>query len=428
MATDVAPIREQGGTAERAWRATATTAVLVVGAATILPVVAYGFMERSFPFPWPARWVLASVYGPLLVALLIPRRHYRWRATILLSGLYVLAAEQLVLTGLVGHGRILLLLLPPLAVVLLGLPEGWVAVAVTTLMLAAFTVLAGNTNLLRWRIVHENSVNPGFWLLQGLMLLAALIPLMVLLTRFVALQMRTATAERQARRKLEHETAMRRDLEKEILRVAEDERRRLGAELHDGVCQHLTAVQLHCAALENRLAAQNLPEAGATGHVRSMVEASIGMAYDVAKGLCPVDLDPDSLISALQRLARRAQNAAGVACEFRSDGPVAVSDPQNAQHLYRIAQEAVGNAVKHARCRRIQVELLGLADSLTLRIRDDGIGNRSAGETTVGGMGVRLMAHRADIMGGTLTIEHPTGGGTVVTCRVPDEAAKGKSA
>ena len=86
------------------------------------------------------------------------------------------------------------------------------------------------------------------------------------------------------------------------------------------------------------------------------------------------------------------------------------------------------NAVKHAQGEQIQIELLSAADSLTLRVRDDGVGWRGRPNGEVGGMGVPLMAHRADVIGGTLSIDKDDGGGTVVTCRVPAEAAKDKEA
>lgn len=417
--TAVTPIREQVDALVRAWREAATHVALIVMAVIALPV-AVGVLAGSFgDFPLPARWVAVSFYGGVLVALCLPRRHFRWRAVLLLAVLYALTVEQLALTGLVGGGRIIILVLPLLALILLGTRAGWVAASVTMLLLAAFTVLAASGRLAGWQIVQENSPDPGYWVLQGLLLLFALVPLMLLFTRFLALQTQTMVAERQARRELEHESATRRHLEGELLRVGEDERRRLGAELHDGLCQHLTAALLHCTAVENQLASQNMPEAHTTGRLRSMIEESIGTAYDVAKGLCPVDLDPDALSSALQRLARHTHATMGVACEFRSAGPIAIRDPRQALHLYRIAQEAVTNAVKHARCRRLRLELLGLADATTLRIQDDGIGKDHAEHPLFGGMGVRLMAHRAEVMGGALTIEHPSTGGTLVTCRVP---------
>ena len=412
----------------RAWRESATHLVLIVMAVIALPVVV-GVLAGTFrDFPWSARWVAVSVYGAVLVALSLPRRHYHARAVLLLAAFYAMAVEQLTLTGLVGSGRITVLALPLLALILLGTRAGWIAASVTTIMLAAFTRLAASGRLTGSQAIQENSLDQGYWVLQGLLLLFALIPLMLLFARLLALHTRTLVAERQARNELEHESATRRHLEGELMRVGEDERRRLGEELHDGLCQHLTAALLHCTAVENQLASQAMPEAGPTGRLRSMIEESIGTAYDVAKGLCPVDLDPDALSSALQRLARQTHATTGLACEFRSEGPIAIRDPRQALHLYRIAQEAVTNAVKHARCRRLRLELLGLADSTTLRVQDDGIGSHNAAHPTFGGMGVRLMGHRAEVLGGTLTIEHPSAGGTLVTCRVPATRAPEKAA
>lgn len=424
---DLRSIRHEVDAAAHAWRANSTHVVLVVLAIVGLPPIVCGLLGTPFVIPWAQRWIGVSVYGAYVAALSIPRHRYRWRAAILLSSLYVLAVAQLAVNGLAGDGRIALLVLPLLALILLGAREGWFAAAITAVLLAAFTLLAWNGMLARWQDIRENSIHPGYRLLQVLLLLGALIPLMVLFTRFLALQMRTMIAERQARRELEDASATRLRLEDEIMRVSDDERRRLGSELHDGLCQHLTAALLRCTTFENDMAARNMPEAGSAGRLRAMIEESIGMAYDVSKGLCPLDLNPDALVSALERLARQTRETTHLACEFRSEGAVAIRDPQKALHLFRIAQEAVRNAAKHAQGRMIQVELVSTSDALTLRIRDDGIGRRSDADAEVGGMGVPLMRHRAEIIGGTLTMDHPTGGGTVVTCRVPSESRQDSS-
>jgi hypothetical protein len=194
----------------RAWREAATHVVLVVIAAIGLPLTV-GILTGSFrEFPWPVRSVAASVYGAVLVALCLPRRHYHWRAAILLSAVYALAVEQLGLTGLVGAGRITVLVFPLLSLILLGTRAGWIAASITTITLATFTLLAANGRLTRWQVIQENSTDPGYWLLQGLLLLLALILLMILFTRFLGLQTRTLVAERQARRELESESATRR--------------------------------------------------------------------------------------------------------------------------------------------------------------------------------------------------------------------------
>lgn len=417
--TDARAIRDEVDAAVHAWRAEATDVVLIVAALAGLPAVVLGVFANWFVLPALVPWVALPIYGLVLAALCIPRRYYRWRAVTLLFSLYALAVAQLAFNGLVGGGRTALLVLPLLTLILMGSKAGWIAASVTGLLLIVFTVLIGADWLAVRDEVRANSLHPGYWLLQVVLLLAALIPLMILFTRFMALQMRTMLGERQARRDLESEVSARFRLEGEIMRISEEERRRLGSELHDGLCQHLTAALLHCTAVENQLAAVRMQQAGSAGRLRSMIEESIGMAYDVSKGLCPLDLTPEALVSALQRLARQTRETAGLACHVRHEGEVANLDQQKALHLFRIAQEAVTNAVKHAHCSAIQIEILSSAESYTLRIRDDGVGLYADANAEIGGMGLRLMAHRAGVIGGTLVFERPSTGGTVVSCSVP---------
>ena len=159
----------------------------------------------------------------------------------------------------------------------------------------------------------------------------------LLVTRFVNLQASTTAAERRARRALEAEAARRRRVEAEVMRAGEEERRRLGGELHDGICQQLTAALLHCAAVEDHLEDEDRADVNAVRRLRSMLEEAIGMAYDMSKGLCPLDLDPASLVSALNRLARQTRASADIACRFHSEGEVVVRDSQQGLQLFRIA-------------------------------------------------------------------------------------------
>lgn len=402
-----------------AWRAGAMNLVLVVIAAAGLPLTVSGLLGKPFLFPRDQIWIGVAAYAAVIVAILVPRRRHVWRATILFCSLYVLSIERMATNGLAGDGRIALFAIPLLAVLLLGTRAGWIAAFVSVAVMAGFAMLAraGLSGL--GENVGGHRISPGYWLFQTLQFLAALLPLMVLFVRFLNMQARTMSAERLARLELEEESARRRRLESEIIRVSEEERRRVGSELHDGLCQHLTAALLHCSAVENRLAGGNMPEAAAAGRLRTMLEDSIGMAYDASKGLCPLDLNPESLAFALERLARQTQQAAGIACEFLDRAGGAACDPQQALHLFRIAQEAVKNAVRHARCRNIRIGLADGSGALTLMVEDDGVGRRPEAGPQSGGMGTQLMAFRAEAIGGTLTIEDRASGGTVVTCRVP---------
>jgi signal transduction histidine kinase len=242
---------------------------------------------------------------------------------------------------------------------------------------------------------------------------------MVLLARFQALQTKIMIEECGARREVQAAMTERRRLENEITRISEDEQRRLGSELHDGLCQQLTAALLDCTALENHLSARGAQESAGMRRLRGLLEDCIGSAYDAAKGLCPVDLNPESLAPALQRLGRKVQQSAGIVCELREAGDTSALNPQATLHLYRIAQEAVNNAVKHARCHRIVLELQGSAEDCILRVMNDGQPAVAGAQGRPGGMGMQIMNYRAKTIGGTLWVEHPAGGGTVVNCRVP---------
>jgi signal transduction histidine kinase len=129
------------------------------------------------------------------------------------------------------------------------------------------------------------------------------------------------------------------------------------------------------------------------------------------------------MLTALRQLARRTQEDSGIVCQVRGERDGDGSRPRKALDLYRLAQEAVANAVKHAHCRLIELELLAEEDSLALFIRDDGVGYSETAGSLRGGLGIRLMAYRAERMNGTFTIAPLAEGGTRVTCRLPMDAA-----
>jgi two-component system, LuxR family, sensor kinase FixL len=178
----------------------------------------------------------------------------------------------------------------------------------------------------------------------------------------------------------------------------------------------VTAALLRCQALERRLERGGVVAGSDFAPLSSLLTETIDDAHNVARGLCPLEPDPDALAPALRALTKRTQEMASVRCEFRATGGVRVSDPEAAQHLYRIAQEALSNAVQHAKADRIAIELRANDGELTLQIQDDGAGVPA---DIRGGMGLRTMAYRAQIMKGEFAVEPAPGGGTRVTCRVP---------
>jgi signal transduction histidine kinase len=207
----------------------------------------------------------------------------------------------------------------------------------------------------------------------------------------------------------------RKELEREVVEIASLEQRRIGQDLHDSVSQELTALSMLGGNLANTLrsdpaTAPELVERMVLGLQRSQRELRA-----VMRGLCPVSVDAEGLMSALTDLANRTRQEGKVTCVFDCPKPVLVADNLVATHLYLIAQEAVHNAVKHSRCQNIRIAVES-NDLLVLRVQDDGIGIGNQPAESQGGLGLRIMRNRAAIIGAILTIEPAQPTGTVVTC------------
>ncbi|MBP7636512.1 MAG: hypothetical protein KBA18_01410 [Kiritimatiellae bacterium] len=184
------------------------------------------------------------------------------------------------------------------------------------------------------------------------------------------------------------------------------------------MCQHLTAALLRCAALENRRGTADAADASELARIRAAIQDAIDTAYDVAKGLCPVGMDPDALLNALERLCREVRRRHGRVCRLQGDREVVIRKPEHALLLYQIAREAVTNAVKHAQCEHISIAFKRLDGGLEMQIADDGRG-LAAGAAPATGMGLSIMRYRAGLLGGTLQVGAGQTGGLEVTCRAP---------
>jgi signal transduction histidine kinase len=216
---------------------------------------------------------------------------------------------------------------------------------------------------------------------------------------------------------LAQEMAERERLEKEILNIVEREQQRIGHDLHDSLGQHLTAAAFAGKVLSDQLADQPVPAAAAR-RVVTLVEDGIALTRTLARGLTPVELTADGLMEAFEELSDSTSERFRVECRFECDVPVLVPEAGTATHLYRIAQEAIHNAIKHGQAKRIIVQLSRTEAGTVLEILDDGVGlpERLPAQR---GMGLRIMAHRATMIGGALTVRRGPAGGTVVTCAVP---------
>ena len=221
---------------------------------------------------------------------------------------------------------------------------------------------------------------------------------------------------------LTQEMAERSRLEKEILEISEREQRRIGHDLHDSLCQHLTATALAGQVLAEKLQARSIPEASGANKIIELVENGIALARNLARGIYPVEVEAEGLMVAFEELARNISAVSKVTCIFECEPPVLIHDATMAMHLYRIAQEAVSNAIRHGKAKRIGINLTERSGTIVLAVEDDGLGLPENWDKR-NGLGTRIMAHRATMMGGAISIEPNPTGGTLVKCSFPASAA-----
>ena len=211
-------------------------------------------------------------------------------------------------------------------------------------------------------------------------------------------------------------------LEREIQEISEQEKRRIGQDLHDGLGQYLTGIACMVKVVEQKLANRDLAEASDVKKITSMVNETIAQARDLARGLSPVELENNGLQAALQELASRVSRT-GVNCEVKAPTFTRVYDNAAAVHLYRIAQEAVNNAVKHGCAKNIFVTLNTQNNQVELTVQDDGCGLPKSGPKATG-MGLRVMNYRASMIGATVSIGSAPTCGTLVRCVVSNRPPK----
>ncbi|MDI1313055.1 PAS domain-containing protein [Prosthecobacter sp.] len=225
-----------------------------------------------------------------------------------------------------------------------------------------------------------------------------------------------------ANEKLTAQMDERNRLENALLDISEQEQRRLGQDLHDGLCQSLSGLAFMARSLTKTLIAQSLPgPAAEAGRLAELLHQSVEHSRDIAKGLHPVVMDAEGLVSALHELAARSHGS--ISCRLRCERMVPITDNGVALHLYRIAQEAVANALKHSDARSITMSLRLRQNQLSLSVADDGCGLPEVIHAN-DGMGLRLMKYRADVIGADFTIGKRKKHGTRMTCLLPMAAGE----
>jgi two-component system CheB/CheR fusion protein len=208
----------------------------------------------------------------------------------------------------------------------------------------------------------------------------------------------------------------RKQLEREIIEAGETEMQRMGRDLHDGVGQQLTALSLFTTNLHQDVQTQAPQFVAPLKKLGGELRGIIRQIRVLSHGLSPVSLEDNGLAEALRKLAEDTQSVAQVDCEFADAVAADISDPHLAAQLYRIAQEAVANALRHGRARKIRIALEATPEKLELAVNDDGQGFSPATAKSRGGLGLRAMKYRADLIGAALQIDSAPGKGTRVVC------------
>jgi signal transduction histidine kinase len=207
----------------------------------------------------------------------------------------------------------------------------------------------------------------------------------------------------------------RKRLEKEILEISNREQRRIGHDLHDGVCQQLAGIAYRIDILADQLQEKSAAESAEAERVGALVNEAITKTRGVARGLFPVQLEENGLIWALEDLAANASNLFRIKCHLSYEEPFPEVENDVALHLFYIVQEAMLNAAKHGKAAHVNISLARQGERLALTIHDDGSGFESSGSNYTG-MGIRIMRYRARVIGATLDLTSRPGQGTQISC------------
>lgn len=206
-----------------------------------------------------------------------------------------------------------------------------------------------------------------------------------------------------------------RRLEREILDISDREQRRIGQDLHDGLCQHLTGTAFTAKILEQKLAERNLTEAADAREIAELLEQAISQARRLARGLYPTEIEGEGIVPALDHLATTLSDRFNIRCTFERRCDLPSLERTQAFHLYRIAQEATNNAIRHGQARIIRIGLASKNGTVRLSVHDDGVGFVPP-TTKFQGMGLHIMKYRAQMLGGSFDIQRRKSGGTEVVC------------
>jgi signal transduction histidine kinase len=189
-------------------------------------------------------------------------------------------------------------------------------------------------------------------------------------------------------------------------------------ELHDDLGQRLTGIAFMLKSLELNLKKRKVEEAASAAKIHTIFSEAMNHAKDVARHLTSLNVQDETLSNSLKRLAAQVRGMFKIRCSFRSVGRIPSPPENTSQQLYKIAQEAVTNAIRHAKAKEVELKLSCNADKIVLSIRNTGLPFPSMKDQRPG-VGLRIMNYRANLIDAKLELKHPRGGGTVVVCSVP---------
>ncbi len=215
-----------------------------------------------------------------------------------------------------------------------------------------------------------------------------------------------------------HDVTERHQLQRLVLDVGDQERQRIGRDLHDSLGGSLSGLAMLSKALEQRLLASGAEDAELAGEIASGIKDAIGQTRSIARGLCPVGLSSVGFLQGLQDFAHGVQRRSGVECSLQAPEEVSLREEFAAMHLFHIVAEATNNALRHGRPGEIRIIVSEKRSILTVSVEDDGVGMRQVSERSMG-MGLRTMQYRADVIGARLEMGAVEPHGTRVSCILP---------
>jgi PAS domain S-box-containing protein len=221
----------------------------------------------------------------------------------------------------------------------------------------------------------------------------------------------------------ERDITERRRLEKEVLDITERERELIGQEMHDGMGQALTGIAVMSKGLALKLKSKSKGKSSEKIKdaltISKLASKAIAQTQDLAKMLYPIDIETGGLVSALTTLAYNAEKTMQVTCRFRCGKSVSIKNLVEAKQIYRIVQEAITNAIKHGKAKKIDINLRLTKKGIVLSVKNDGLDFPKLSPRRKG-LGLRIMKYRTGLIGGSLDIRKGDKGGTVVTCIFPN--------